>query len=193
NKNWKNARFLMCVAAMAITAVGCNKASSPAATEDKAGLTQEESALRQKTRQVAEETLGLVLTGKTEAGHSENFSGLRTENLTFTQRLDSRTYIAYDKRFSQIKTTGMYKEPDEALLKRSADLLERLKIPRNEVEPEKRKGPPGRRGSRQEICANYAANRGSSRFFVAGNDRFAANRGDRFPGGTLAGDSGESH
>lgn len=135
--NWKNARLLMCAVAAAIAVVGCNKASSPSGAEDKAALTQEESALRQKTRQVAVETLGLILTGKTEAGHSENFSGLRTENLTFTQRLDSRTYIAYDKRFSQIKTAGMYKEPDEALLKRSADLLERLKIPRNEVEAEK--------------------------------------------------------
>lgn len=137
NTNWEKTGSLLCVVALAIAAASCNKTSSSAGTDDKSGLTQEETALREKTRQVAAETLGLALTGKTEAGHSANFSGLRTENLTFTQRLDSRTYITYDKRFSQITKTGMYKEPDEALLKRSADLLERLKIPRGEVETEK--------------------------------------------------------
>jgi hypothetical protein len=137
SKNWKKAGSSICVVVLAIAGASCNKASSPIGTEDKTGLTQEETALRERTRQIATETLGLVLTGKTESGHSTNFSGLRTETLTFTQRLDSRTYVAYDRRFSQVKEKGIYKEPDEGLLKRSAELLERLKVPRNEVETEK--------------------------------------------------------
>jgi hypothetical protein len=137
NTNWKKNRTLLCVVALTLAGASCNKASSSTGPDDKSGLTQEETALQEKTRQVAAETLGLALTGKIEMGHSANFSGLRTEKLTFTRRLDSRTYIAYDKRFSQITKTGMYKEPDDALLRRSADFLERLKIPRSEVETEK--------------------------------------------------------
>ena len=123
-------------AALTLAIFGCQKQSTqePAANS---GLSPEEQELQKKTKQVAVESLGLKLEGVVDAGHKDNFSGLRTENITFTQRLDSRTYIAYDKRFSDTKQTGIYKDADDALLKRSHELLERLKVPVAEIASEK--------------------------------------------------------
>ena len=119
-----------------LVAFGCQK-SSDVETSNNTGLSREEQEIQKRTKQVAVETLGLKLEKDVTAGHKDNFSGLRTENITFTQRLDSRTFLAYDKRFSNTKETGMYKEADEALLKRSHELLERLKIPVAEIASEK--------------------------------------------------------
>lgn len=123
-------------AALTFTLVGCNKQSSPE-TSNNPGLSPAEQEIQKKTKQVAVESLGLKLEGAVDAGHKDNFSGLRTENVTFTQRLDSRTYVAYDKRFSNTRETGIYKDADEVLLKRSHELLERLKIPVAEIANEK--------------------------------------------------------
>src|SRR5262252_441713 len=120
--------------ALLLTAFGCQQ--SPEKPND-GGLSPQEQAIQNATRQLATETLGLKLEKEVTAGHKDNFSGLRTENITFTQRLDSRTFIAYDKRFSSTKESGMYKEADEALLKRSHELLDRLKIPAAEIALEK--------------------------------------------------------
>lgn len=117
-------------------AFGCQKAAEPEKTAG-GGLSPQEQAIQNTTRQLAVDTLGLKLEKDVTAGHKDNFSGLRTENITFTQRLDSRTFIAYDKRFSNTKESGVYKEADEALLKRSHELLERLKIPTAEIASEK--------------------------------------------------------
>ncbi len=122
--------------ALAIALFGCSKPSTPE-TSSNSGISPQEQELQTKTKQLAAETIGLKLDASVQSGHRDNFSGLRTDNITFTQRLDSRTYIAYDQRFSNTKETGIYKEADEALLKRSHELLERLKIPVAEIASEK--------------------------------------------------------
>jgi hypothetical protein len=134
---WKEAGILFGVITIAIVGLSGRTAPPWSAREAIPNLSQEETALQESTKRIAVETLGLKLEGKPESGHSANFSGLRTENLTFTQRLDSRTFIAYDRRFSQTKEKGVYRESDEALLKKSRSVLESLKIPMNEVESEK--------------------------------------------------------
>jgi hypothetical protein len=134
-KNFKKLTFVFSFA-FTLGLLGCQKPSNqePAANSD---LSPEEQGIQKKTKQVAVESLGLKLEGSVDAGHKDNFSGLRTENITFTQRLDSRTYIAYDSRFSDTAKTGIYKGADDALLKRSHELLERLKIPVAEIAAEK--------------------------------------------------------
>src|SRR2546427_2917331 len=42
--------------------------------------------------------------------------------------------LAYDRRFSDTKEAGIYLAPDEALLKRSRELLARLKVPAAEID-----------------------------------------------------------
>jgi hypothetical protein len=119
-------------AIVCISLSGCQKSSTPEPGPS-SGVSPEEQAILNKTKQLAVETLGLKLDGSVDAGHKDNFSGLRTENITFTQRLDSRTFIAYDKRFSDAAKTGIYKESDEALAKRTREILDRLKIPATEI------------------------------------------------------------
>ena len=135
--NKKLTEILLPLAAVLLFATfGCQKSSGPE-TAGNAGLSPEEQKIQTATKQLATETLGLKLEKDVTAGHKDHFSGLRTDNITFTQRLDSRTYVVYDKRFSSTKETGMYQEADEALLKRSHELLERLKIPVAEIASEK--------------------------------------------------------
>jgi hypothetical protein len=135
NMNLKNFSLVLS-GTLAIAICGCNKPSNPE-TSNNSSLSAEEQEIQKKTREVAVESLGLKLEGAVDAGHRDNFSGLRTENITFTQRLDSRTYIAYDKRFSNTKETGIYKDADAALLKRNHELLDRLKIPSTEIAAER--------------------------------------------------------
>jgi len=135
NNNLK-ALALVFTATLALTAFGCHQSTTPDASTNP-GLSAEDQQLQAKTKQIAVEGLGLKLEGSVDAGHKDNFSGLRTENISFTQRLDSRTFIAYDKRFSDTAKTGIYKDADDALLKRSHEILDRLKIPSAEIAAEK--------------------------------------------------------
>jgi hypothetical protein len=123
-------------ATLAISLASCQKSSAPEPSAS-SGLSAEDQQLQSKTKQLAVETLGLKLEGSVDTGHKDNFSGLRTENVTVTQRLDSRTVIAYDRRFSDTTKTGIYKDADEMLLKRSHEILDRLKIPIAEIAAEK--------------------------------------------------------
>jgi hypothetical protein len=127
---------LVVTAALSFTVLGCQQSTTPDAGSNP-GLSAEDQQLQSKTKQIAVESLGLKLEGSIDAGHKDNFSGLRTENISFTQRLDSRTFIAYDKRFSDTEKTGIYKDADEVLLKRSHEILDRLKVPSAEIAAEK--------------------------------------------------------
>jgi len=113
NKKLKNIAVVLS-ATLAISLASCQKSSTPEPSAG-SGLPAEDQQLQARTKQLAVETLGLKLEGSVDAGHRDNFSGLRTENVTFTQRLDSRTFIAYDKRFSDTAKTGIYKDSDEAV------------------------------------------------------------------------------
>lgn len=135
NRILKNLTLILSVT-LVVSLASCQQSSSPEPAPN-SGLSPEEQQVQAKTKQLATETLGLKLEGAVDAGHKDNFSGLRTENVTFTQRLDSRTFIAYDKRFSDTAKTGIYKDADEALLKRSHEILDRLKIPIAEIAAEK--------------------------------------------------------
>ena len=110
NKNLKNIAVILS-ATLAISLASCQKSSKPEPSAG-SGLSAEDQQLQARTKQLAVETLGLKLEGSVDAGHRDNFSGLRTENVTFTQRLDSRTFIAYDKRFSDTAKTGIYKDAE---------------------------------------------------------------------------------
>ena len=127
---------LAAAAAILLGAAGCQKAPAPEAPKP-AGPSAEELEIQNATRRIAAEALGLKIDKIVASGHKDNFSGLQTDNVTFSQRLDSRTFFAYDRRFSSTKETGIYGEADEALLKRSHELLERLKVPAAEIASEK--------------------------------------------------------
>ena len=97
----------------------------------------DERALDAATRDIATKALGLKLAPDVRIGHKANFAGLQAGPLTFTHRLDSRTFLAYDSRFSDTKNTGVNKESDGELRKRNRRLFEQLQIPANEIASEK--------------------------------------------------------
>ncbi len=140
-------------AAMLLAAAGCQKA--PAPEPKPAGPSAEELEIQNTTRRLAAEALGLKLDKVVASGHKDNFSGLQTDNVAFSQRLDSRTFFAYDRRFSSTKETGIYREADDALLKRSHELLERLKIPAAEIASEKVVQEKTRVGQRDPKSGRY--------------------------------------
>ena len=145
---------LAAAAAILLAAAGCQKAPAPEAPKP-AGPSAEELEIQNTTRRIAAEALGLKLDKVVASGHKDNYSGLQTDNVTFSQRLDSRTFFVYDRRFSSTKETGIYNEADEALLKRSRELLERLKIPAAEIASEKVVQEKTRVGQRDPKSGRY--------------------------------------
>jgi hypothetical protein len=127
----------LCLGAVVLLAAsGCQNPSNPEPSKNN-GPSAEELEIQNRTRQIATETLGLKLQNDVTVGHKDNFLGVRTADITFSRRLDSRTFLAYDRRFSDTKEAGIYLAPDEALLKRSRELLARLKVPAAEIASEK--------------------------------------------------------
>lgn len=112
-----------------LTAFGVDAPGAKPATDDRAVDTG--------TRDLATRTLGLKLAGDVHVGHRSNFAGLQAGPVTFTHRLDSRTYVLYDQRFSNTKESGANREADTLLLKRNREVLGRLQIPQNEIASEK--------------------------------------------------------
>jgi hypothetical protein len=104
-------------------------AGAPASAQDR--------AIDETTRELATKGLGLKLPADATVGHKMNFAGVQAGPMTFTHRLDSRTFVAYDRRFSDTKATGVNQEPDVQLLKRNRGLLEQLHIPAKEIASEK--------------------------------------------------------
>jgi hypothetical protein len=97
----------------------------------------DDRAVDAATRDLATRTLGLKLVEGVNVGHRSNFAGLQAGPVTFTHRLDSRTFVLYDQRFSNSKESGVSREADTLLLKRNRELLGRLEIPPGEIASEK--------------------------------------------------------
>src|SRR5207245_3438553 len=99
--------LVLCLSAVLLLAAsGCQRSATPNPPKPPAPSPDEQ--IRATTQRLAEEAVGLKLDKVLAADHKDNFSGLRTDNITFSQRLDSRTFFAYDKRFSDTKATGMF-------------------------------------------------------------------------------------
>jgi hypothetical protein len=130
---WKEAVTLTTIAFMMVLAATARISRPSDSAPRPPGLQPEETELRRETRRVATESLHLRLDEKAEAVHAANFAGLRSENITFTRRLDSRTFLAYDRRFSRTNEFGVNLEPDEKLLGAAHLVLEALQIPAMEI------------------------------------------------------------
>ena len=62
-----------------------------------------------------------------------NFVGVKSENILFSQRLDSRTYLVQNKLYGKNKSAGVFEGSDKEFIKISTDILRRLEIPLSEV------------------------------------------------------------
>jgi hypothetical protein len=98
---------------------------------------QKKTEAQEATMRMARETLHLKFEGEVKPAYAENFSGMGSENLKFTRRLDSRTFISYDRRFSSADKSNLYRGTNEDLLEKTRGVLRALEIPVAEVASEK--------------------------------------------------------
>src|SRR5260370_34764688 len=83
-----------------------------------------------QTARLAEE-LGIEIGQTSEKGIRGNFAGLRTDEVMFSRRLDSRSYFAYDRRFTV--SHGLYQGPDEKVASEARTVLAKLSVPSGEL------------------------------------------------------------
>ncbi|HEY3103371.1 MAG TPA: hypothetical protein VGJ69_07260 [Pyrinomonadaceae bacterium] len=69
----------------------------------------------------------------TNSGTVQNMVGIRSENVLFSQRRDSRTYFIQDARYGPDKNAGVFQGSDEMLVERSRSVLKVLDIPSDEI------------------------------------------------------------
>jgi hypothetical protein len=81
---------------------------------------------------LAQELFGMTFDSKARTQSQLNFSAIRTDDLLFSRRIDSRTYIMYDRRASEAGTK-LYEGPDSKLLEIATALLQRASIPTSEI------------------------------------------------------------
>lgn len=66
-------------------------------------------------------------------GAERNMIGLKSDNVLFSHRSDSRTYFIEDKRYGEGKEYGIFRGSDAEVLEVARGVLERLKIPSDEI------------------------------------------------------------
>jgi hypothetical protein len=70
-------------------------------------------------------------------GAAGNVMGLRSEDTLVSERLDSRTYFAVDRRFGTGKAAGVFDGPEKEQLGMAEELLRGLSIPAKEIDEQK--------------------------------------------------------
>jgi hypothetical protein len=82
-------------------------------------------------------TLNLNLGNVTNRGTERNMVGLKSDNVLFSHRNDSRTYFIEDKRYGEGKDYGVFKGSDEEVLEAARGILRQLNIPTDEIRDSK--------------------------------------------------------
>jgi hypothetical protein len=68
-----------------------------------------------------------------EFGTAANVSGIRTKNLTFSRRLDSRTIFATDLRYGYLRKAGAWTGSDKTMVSACRRILKSIKVPTREI------------------------------------------------------------
>jgi hypothetical protein len=82
---------------------------------------------------LATKVLGLKFDDKARPVRTDDAVGFQSDRASFGRRLNSRTFIAYDARFSDTQTYGTYAGSDDALMRAARDILTGLQIPAGEI------------------------------------------------------------
>jgi hypothetical protein len=86
-------------------------------------------------RKLGEEAFGLHFGEVVKSGSVANTMGIRTKEVLFSRRLDSRTYFVQDSRFGTGREAGCFRGTDEELLGAARKVLESIGIPSGEFGP----------------------------------------------------------
>jgi hypothetical protein len=86
-----------------------------------------------RVKQTAENIFSITFDKILQSGSDYNIVGIKSEQILFSQRLDSRTYFIQDKRYGLDGGLGFFKGSDNAQLEIAHDILEKLNIPQTEI------------------------------------------------------------
>jgi hypothetical protein len=95
----------------------------------------EEAELMQ-LRHLAEEVFRIRLDTTARSGSEANVLGIRSKEVLFSRRLDSRTFFVQDSRYGIGREAGAFQGSDKEYTRISRGILKRLKIPASEIEKE---------------------------------------------------------
>src|SRR6266436_10366975 len=95
-------------------------------------VSQESEAEITRVRRMAE-SLGLKFEELVRAGSQGNVIGVQSKTLLFSHRLDSRTFFVQDSRYGLNREASVLEASDEDYLDVARELVEKLKIPADEI------------------------------------------------------------
>lgn len=85
---------------------------------------------------IAGEVLNLDIGNIERKGSEYNFVAIKSDNILFSRRLDSRTYFVQDIRYGNGNEAGIFQGSNEELKQISRDIFRKLDIPLSEVAEE---------------------------------------------------------
>lgn len=106
-----------------VTLAGC-ATTAPKPTADPARELREEIA----------PALGLEFEGDLTQGQERNFIGVRSDEILFSRRSDSRTFFVQDERWGVIREHGVFDGSDEELLDHCRKVAGQLGVPEDEIQ-----------------------------------------------------------
>jgi hypothetical protein len=87
-------------------------------------------------RKVAEKVFDLKFDKSIQSGSERNMSGMRSEHLLFSKRLDSRTFFIHDSNYGIGREGGIFQGPAKVCYKLCRNFLRALKISLSEIDKE---------------------------------------------------------
>ncbi len=90
----------------------------------------------QQLEHIAKKVLNLKFDKIERIGSEYNFMALKSMNILFTKRLDSRTYLVQDIRYGEGRNAGIFEGSEEELTQACRDIFNKLDIPISEIEKE---------------------------------------------------------
>jgi hypothetical protein len=95
-----------------------------------------DKAETEQITRVAKKILGLKLGKIIRSGSEANAVGIQSEQILFSQRIDSRTYFVQDSKYGTIHKDGIFTGTDQEQIRLSRKIMRQLNIPLSEIAEE---------------------------------------------------------
>jgi hypothetical protein len=95
-----------------------------------------DKAETEQINRVAKKILGLKLGKIIRSGSEANAVGIQSEQILFSQRIDSRTYFVQESKYGTIQKDGTFTGTDQEQIRLSRKLIRQLDIPLSEIAEE---------------------------------------------------------
>lgn len=86
-----------------------------------------------RINQIAKRILGLKLGRVTRSGSEANAVGIQSEQILYSQRIDSRTYFVQDNKYGTTQKDGTFRGTDQEQIRLSRRIMKQLDIPLSEI------------------------------------------------------------